>query len=172
MWLDLLILLIFLLILGYFIRAFGSLAPPVPTRKQDYKRIKELAGLKDNEAFLDIGCGTGSFLKYLAKTNKNIYGIEINIVMYLWSHMNNALSKDKFRVLFGNAMKLDFSTYQVVYLFAAAPEFIKDDLIQKFKAELKPGSRIITYCFPIKDWQASQTSKPDSKSLKIYRYDI
>jgi len=43
------------------------------------QRLKIMAGLVDkNQKVLDLGCGTGSFIKFLNKKNKEIEGVEIS----------------------------------------------------------------------------------------------
>ena len=58
------ILYIFFLI---FIFSFFSLAPFVPTRTSDLKRVNKISDLKDNQNFLEIWFWTAKVSFYLAK---------------------------------------------------------------------------------------------------------
>jgi 16S rRNA A1518/A1519 N6-dimethyltransferase RsmA/KsgA/DIM1 with predicted DNA glycosylase/AP lyase activity len=172
MFLQLAIMFGLLIILGSVAWTLFSIAPYLPTRHKDYQRIEALADLKPDDRFIDLGCGFGGLLQHLSKLNQNIYGIELNIIIYLISLVISKKYPQKYHVLFGNAMNIDLSDYSVVYIFAASSTHIKKSMIKKLEKELRPGSRVITYCFPVRSWTPKIVDKPTDKDLSLFLYEL
>lgn len=149
------------------------MAPWVPMRTRDLKRVFELAKLKDGQIFYDLGCGNGKVVLYAAKNfNCNAIGIEIGIPLYiicvlrkLLGRVNNATFK--FKSLFSE----DISKADVVYLFGMS-RTLKQKMVKKLLTELKPGARIISYVFEIEGLSLVEASKGDftKGELPIYLY--
>jgi len=51
---------------------------PYPSRRVEAEIVFDLLRAKPNEKILDVGCGEGIFTNYLAKSNKNIYGLDLS----------------------------------------------------------------------------------------------
>ena len=51
-------------------------------------------------------------------------------------------------------------------------EQLKAKLKYKLEKELKPGTRVISYAFPIEGWQPKLISKPKPTEVTIYLYKI
>ena len=154
--------------------AFSSLAPWVPTKKRDLKRIFKLAALKPNEIFYDLGCGDGRVAIYVAKNiNTKVIGLELAWPLYLICKIRQLFYKNKnLEFKFKNLFKENLARANVVYIFAANPGKLKGKLIQKLGAELKPNAKIITYAFPIAKWQPIIINKPTANDISIYLYQI
>ena len=149
-----------------------SLAPFFPTRQRDYQRIENLANLQEGEKFIDLGCGFGGLLKHLSRKHSNIYGVELNMLIYLSTLVLNIFSPPKYKLLYGNALNHNYNDYSVVYIFAASSQHFKTKLIKKLENELGPGARVITYCFPIEAWTPKLTNKPSSKDRSLFLYEL
>ena len=171
---DIVLLIFVLLILLSIGWACLSLAPWVPTRKKDLPRICELAELKDREVFYDLGCGDGRLVFYTAKNfQAKSYGIELALPFYLYCQIKKWFSRNSnIHFKLKNLHNEDLSKADVVFLFAASSEKITDKLQNKLKSELKPGARIMSYTFPIPNWEAKKISKPTNNDLPIYLYRI
>lgn len=149
------------------------MAPWVPMRSRDLKRVFDLADLKDDEVFYDLGCGNGKVVLYAAKNfNVQSIGIEIGIPLYLtcilrkfFGGVKNA--KFKYKSLFNE----DISKADVVYIFGMT-RTLKQKMVDKLLSELKPGARIISYVFEIDGLTPSQisTDLSGNKGLPIYLY--
>ena len=149
-----------------------SLAPFVPTRTRDLKRIFELADLKEGEVFYELGCGNGRVILYAIKNFPiRVVGIESFWLLWLISRIRLlSVSKEKAKVKFGNLFKEDLSQADVVYFFGM-PDSIKKRLKDKLDRELKPGARVVSYAFSLPGWKAKRASKPSQKDVTIYLYE-
>jgi len=174
------IFLIFLVIIIIFIVVYLSLsliityiflAPYVPTKKRDLKRIFKLADLKPGEVFYDLGCGTGNLVIYAAKNfQAQAIGVEMVFPLFLICKIKQLFCQRKTIIFkFKNLYKENLSKAEVIYFFGL-PETINTKLKEKLEKEVKPGSRIISYVFKIKDWQPEVIDKPRQKDLPIYLY--
>jgi SAM-dependent methyltransferase len=154
--------------------AFNSLAPWVPTKKKDLKRIFKLAALKPDEIFYDLGCGDGRVAIYAAKNiNAKVIGLELAWPLCLICKIRQLFHKNKnLEFKFKNLFRQNLARANAVYIFAANPGKLKGKLIKKLEAELKPNVRIITYAFPIAGWQPKIIDKPTKNDISIYLYQI
>jgi len=148
-----------------------SLAPWVPTWRKDFPRVFKLAALKPGEVFYDLGCGNGKLVLYAAKNFKvKSIGLEIAIPLFLICKLRQFFRWDKnLNFKFKNFYNENLNCADVVYVFGR-PETLKDKFKQKLKKELKPGSRVISYAFPIIGWLPKEISKPAPNDIEIYLY--
>lgn len=148
----------------------SSLAPWVPCRKKDFKRVLNLAELKAEENFFDLGCGTGGLNIYIANNSSaTSTGIELALPFFLISWIRSFLyGNDKLKFKYGNLYKYNLKNADVVFIFAAGRKQIGN----KLKDELKSGSRVISYTFPIEEWEALEIYKPTQNDISIYLYKV
>lgn len=148
-----------------------SFAPWVPTRKKDLRRIFELADLKPGEVFYDLGCGNGRLAIYAAKNfQARAIGLELALPLYLVCAIRKLFSGNKLlKFKLQNLFNENLSGADVIYIFGM-PDKLKIKLREKLERELKPGARVITYAFPIKDWMPERVDKPARDDVSIYLY--
>lgn len=167
----LLFIFIFAIFLWFF--SFLSLAPFVPTKSKDLQRIHQIANLQANEVFLEVGCGTAKVSIFLAQNNSKskIVGIEFSPFLYLYCKIKTYFYKQKnLKILYGNALNLDFSQYDVFYLFGT-PDSLKDKIIPKFKMEAKQKAKLLSYCFCLENSGLNEKKyKENSEELSLYEY--
>ena len=153
--------------------AILSLAPWVPSREKDLKRIFKIADLKPNETFYDLGCGDGRIIFY---ANRNFQvksiGIELALPLFLICKIRQIFHSNK-NILFKHKslFKEDLSKADVIYVFAL-PKTLEKKLKQKLEKELKPRARVISYCFSIKGLKPKFVDKPNKKDNSIYLYQF
>lgn len=175
MWIIYLIGLIFLASLAY---AAGAGAPWVPTWKKDFERIFKLANLKSGETFIELGCGNGRVCRAVAARTPlltkegmgvvSVIGVELSLLQFLIAWVQAKLSGRKnVQIKFGNAFRQDLSKVDVVYMFLMPETYEK--IRAKLEKELKPGSRVISYVWPIQGWIPDQIDEAED-SQKIYLY--
>ena len=70
------------------------------------------------------------------------------------------------RFLQGDAFKVDFSAATVLALYMSAR--INRELEPRIRAQLKPGTRIVTYRFPIGEWQPVRTIEVGGRSIHLW----
>jgi len=146
-----------------------SFAPWVPTKKKDIERVMRLAELRPGEIWFELGCGDGRMTVAAAQAGSKATGIELALPLYLAAKIRALKSSAKIR--YGNLFKLDISNADVVYFFGM-PDPITKKLKTKLEAELKPGTRVISYAFPVEGWEPLIVDKPTENDIDIYLYNI
>ncbi len=150
-----------------------SLAPWVPTKRKDLERIKKIANLKDGDVFYDLGCGDGRVTSYISKNPKiTTVGIELAIPFYFICKLRELFNTEgnlnfKLKSLFQE----DLSDANIVYIFAANSKKMSGKLVEKLERELKPGTKVISYAFPIKEWSPKKIDQTNKKDIAIYLYE-
>lgn len=152
--------------------AGASLAPWVPSRKKDLKRIFKLTDLKPGEIFYDLGCGDGKLVVYAAKNYKaKAIGLELALPFYLICKVRQLFNKNKNLIFkFKNLFKENLAEADVIYIFAQSPGKLRGKIKQKLENELRPGARVITYAFPVEGWRPDIIDKPSEKDIAVYLY--
>ena len=166
------IFIIILFVLGSAAWAGFSAASWIPMPETDIKRVLDLADIQPDEVVYDLGCGDGRILEKAAEDYQAIVvGIEISFLPYLFSKIRilfSGLSK-RATIIYGDFYKKDLSKADAVVCFLT-PKAMKK-LGHKFKKELKPKTKIVSYVFPIPDWQPVRVDRPSEEHLPIYLYE-
>ncbi len=155
------------LILKYWTQIFGAGYDPTPQKIA--MKMLEMADLKKKEILYDLGCGDGRFLILGAKKfGARGIGIDISPLRYTWAKINVKLNNlsDKIKIKHGNFFKFSISDADVVALFLFEPTNRK--LSEKFKKELKPSARIVSYYWKIPGLKPSEIDK----KYHIYLYKM
>jgi len=167
MWIFYLIGFIFLASLAY---AAAAGAPWVPTWKKDFVRISHLANLKPGETFVELGCGNGRVCRAVAKQfpEAHIIGVELSLLQFLIAWVQASVSGCKnIEIKFGNAFSQDLSQVDVVYMFLMPETYQK--IRSKLETDLKPGSRVISYVWPVPEWTPAKIDEaPHSQKLFLF----
>lgn len=148
--------------------------PFVPTKQDVVKKMIKAANLKDGDTIYDLGCGDGRFLIEAAKEKRvTAIGIEASWIVTMLAKFRIWISGQKVRLISGNFFKKNISDADVIfcYLFPGVMNKLKD----KFISELKEGAKIISFSFPIKEWQPVEVIQTDTnkpKNFLIYVYEI
>jgi len=154
------------------IRAGG--VPYVPLRKKQLESIVSHIRLKVTDNFVDLGSGDGRVLRIFEKQGvKNLSGYEVNYWAYLSSLVKNKFYHSKAKIYFKNFKKINLSEYNVVFCYLLE-EYLRT-LKEKFDKELKPGTKIISYGFEIKNWRPAKiiyTNKEKKNLGRIFIYTI
>jgi hypothetical protein len=98
-------------------------------------------------------------------------GIELSIFLYIVCKIREIFLNRNLKIVYGDLFNLDISSADVVY-FYGMPGNIKNKLKQKMTNELRPGTRVISYCFQVEGWQPDIIDRPSQKDLPIYYYKI
>jgi cyclopropane fatty-acyl-phospholipid synthase-like methyltransferase len=163
--------LVLFLIFFTFAWAGKSLAPWVPCRKKDIKRVLSIAELKPGEVFYELGCGDG---RVVVAANKNYQvraiGVELAVLLYIAAKIRQCFNWNKnLEIRYGSLFKEDLASADVVYVFGM-PQTLKAKFKEKLEKELKPGARVVSYVFPIEGWKPIKIDKPTEKDLNVYLY--
>ena len=165
-----LIILLFLIILIPIAISSLLLAPPVPTPRKAVEEMLKLAGVRAGDMVYDLGSGDGrviitAFQKFGAKS----CGFELSILHYLVSVFLiyiKGLSQNV-KMVYGNFYRHDLSSATVITIFGYPSKMSK--VGKKLIKNLKPGSRVVSYAFSIKNLKLEKTIKPKNYA-PIYLY--
>ena len=135
-------------------------APWVPVSKKTAQRMLELAKVTPEDRVIDIGSGDGRIIALAAeKFGASAVGIEADPFRVLWSRMMirlRGLGK-LIDIVWGNFFTQSVSDASVVTVYQGLE--INKRLKEKFTTELKPGTRVVSYCFPFEGWTPVETHK-------------
>jgi SAM-dependent methyltransferase len=148
-------------------------APWVPTWKTDVRRFLALAELAPGKRFVDLGCGDGRLVFTAAKAGADATGYEISLLPYLIALLHRAFLPSEARrragIRYRDFWNADLRNADVLYTFLM-PEH-KERLRKKFEAELRPGTIVITYVWPLDGWTPVATDTEPGR-LKLFKYRI
>lgn len=162
-----------LLILSLLSTAYAglSLIVWVPTRRIDLPRILSLANLQKDDVVYELGCGNGRVALYLAKHSPaKIIGLELALPFYLLSKIRQLTAGQKnLSIRCRNLFDTDLSAASIIYIFGI-PDKLANKLRPKLERELKPGTKIISYSFPVAGWQPMLIDQPTINAAHIFVY--
>jgi len=153
-----------------------SLAPYVPTPQPVVRNMLQIAEISSNDIVYDLGCGDGRIIFTAVEifNAKKAVGFEINPYMIegIEKKIIEKGLQDKIFIFRKNFMDVDLSEASVVTLYLTSSGNMK--LKPKLEVELKSGSRVISYDFPITGWVEinKELSQPAGGSHKMYLYKI
>lgn len=120
--------------------------PFVSSPAYDLQNICRAVGLKSGEVIYDLGCGKANLLTVASKEfGAKGVGYEISLWPYVWARLRILILGAEVEMHLQDFFKADLSRADVVFCYLF-PE-IMAKLEPKFKAELKPGARVVSYSF-------------------------
>ncbi len=151
------------------------IAPFFPTRKNDLEKVNQICKLKPGEVFYELGCGDGRVSIHLAKNNPNtqIIGLEMAFPLYVTAKIKSLFYPGKnLKIKWKNLFWEDLSKADCLYTFAMK-ESLNKALKNKFKKELKSGTRIVSYVFSFESWDGKTEKFPGFRAKTfIYKYTV
>jgi cyclopropane fatty-acyl-phospholipid synthase-like methyltransferase len=142
----------------------------VPTSHEVVDEMLNMAQVTPKDVVYDLGCGDGRIVIAAAKKyGTRGVGIDIDPERIQEARANAKKEKVEHLVTFkvADLFETDISEATVVTLYLL-PE-LNRRLIPKLKAELKPGSRIVSHDFDMgRDWPAEQSKKIDSDEVYLW----
>lgn len=141
-------------------------APYVPSRRAAIAAMVELAGAKKGVRIAELGSGDGRVVRALARHGALVDGYEIQPLMALWSRwLNNVRGlSGRTRIYRRNLYSVDYGPYDVVVIYGF-PSMMQR-LGDKFRAEMRSGSRVVSQAFPIPGWI------PERQIENVYLYKV
>lgn len=145
-------------------------APIVLTKKSLIAEVIKNSNFKNGETFYELGAGTGKIMAAVAQKGIKTVGFELSPIFYLITLLNLKLrGAENYELYRKNFFKEDLSGADVLFCFLTPRAM--ERLKSKFLKELKPGTRIISYVFEIKEWNPYAVFRESGKA-PLYFYQI
>jgi predicted RNA methylase len=123
-------------------------APWVPTSLKKVRKMLTMAEVGPGDLVYDLGCGDGRTIVTAARRyGARAVGIEIDPLRYLWCQLFITVLglRDRVRIVYGDFFNQDLSDADVVTCYLL--QDTNDKLEEKFKRELRPGTRVVSNTF-------------------------
>jgi ribosomal protein L11 methylase PrmA len=138
-----------------------------PTSRKKVKRMLEMSGAGPSDVVYDLGSGDGRILVEAAKTyHARAVGVEADPFRVLFSRLAVSILhlRGQVKIVWGNFFHINLSEATIVTLFLS--QGTNKKLAPKLLAELKPGTRVVSYVWTFDDW-TPMSSDPD-QNLSLY----
>jgi len=146
-----LIILVLLLYVAYVLWTFRRIVPYVPTPYSVINKMIKAAGLKKGEKVIDLGCGTGRIVYQVASQHLGlVIGLEKFPLLLAVAKARYLVSLKRAKVKFvkGDMFSFNLEPFEVVFCFLTSQGM---KLLEPSFQKLKPGSRLVSYMFALKD---------------------
>ena len=141
-----------------------------PTRHNIAEAMLNLAGVTKDDVLYDLGSGDGR-LPILAAQLHGARGVGIEIdpklVALSRSNAKDAGVADRVSFVEDDLFTADISPATVVTLYLSTT--VLRQLEPRLRAELKPGTRIVSHQFWVPGWTADKTIRVDASELFLLR---
>ena len=148
----------------------GQLRSPdvifVPTPQEVVDAMLEVAKVTKNDVVYDLGSGDGRIpITAAKKYGARGIGIDIDPQRIKEANANAEAAgvTDKVKFLNQDLFTTDISQATVVTLYLLPSLNLK--LMPKLKADLKPGTRIVSHAFDMGDWKPEQTLNVNGRTV-------
>ncbi|MDQ7970065.1 MAG: class I SAM-dependent methyltransferase [Oxalicibacterium faecigallinarum] len=162
----------FLILLLLYWSTYRTQVPFYPSRMAAWQAVESLLPSTSPIRIIDIGSGLGGLSLHLAKQRPDdvLQGIEIAPLPWFISRLRARFSRRHVDFVRGDYRDLDFAQYDVIFAYlspAAMP-----DLWQKARAEMRPGTLLLSYEFQIPDVPAEIVMRPEEKGPELYGWKM
>ena len=148
----------------WFRKILDSQAPFIPITKKVIPKIIEALELKNGATLYDLGCGDARVLIECAKLDLNLTlkGVEKNPIAVMVALVRARINKQrrKIDIIRGNFFHHNLSDATHIFTFLLPKPM--NDLFNKLKQELKPGTILVSCDFPF-------TEKTPEKTISLNR---
>ncbi|MDO8504289.1 MAG: class I SAM-dependent methyltransferase [Candidatus Liptonbacteria bacterium] len=146
----------------------NKMAPFYIAQKESVRFTLGLAGLKKGEKLFDLGAGIGNVISLAEKEfGADATGFEISLVPYLLGRLRLFARDNKARLLWQDFFTADLTDADVIYFFGMPNTMPK--LKEKFERELRPGTRVVAYTFPLGFWVPTRILElPNKRKSFLY----
>ena len=148
--------------------------PFIPTPMKVAREMVKLADLQGDEMVYDLGAGDARLPILAKKMHPGITSVGVEFVPTVWllGKIRIWLSRQDVSLKMGNVLSVDLQDADCIFLYLIPS--IMNPLKQKFDRELRPGTKIVSYCFslpekePIKEVEVPWLS--GRRKLRLYEW--
>jgi SAM-dependent methyltransferase len=158
----------FVLLLLVFWSTFRTQVPYYPSGRAVWDAVAGLLPQGRPVRAIDIGSGLGGLVLELARRRpeSRFEGIELAPLPWLASRLRARIAGGTARFIRGDYEQLDFAQYDLVFAYLSPAAM--DALWRKAQREMRPGSLLVSYEFPIAGQASSQTLVPQAGGPMLY----
>jgi hypothetical protein len=154
---------IFLILLVVYWSTFRTQVPLYLSSRKIWNALELLLPKQEaskNFTFMDLGCGIGGVLTHLAKARPDgvYHGVEAAPLPFLLSWLR-IRGKNNCHVQWGSLWDCDLAQYDVVFAYLSPVPM--DELWQKARREMRPGTVFISNTFAVADHPPQLTYSVD-----------
>jgi len=162
----------FVFFLLLFWSTFRTQVPFYPSLTSTWQAVDALLPQEASLRLIDIGSGLGGFLLSLAgrRSQGTFTGIEIAPLPWLISRARVFCSGGRVKFILGDYVRLDFAEYDVVFAYLSPVAMTA--LWTKARAEMRPGSLLLSYEFPIEGVPPNIQVNASNKGAILYGWRI
>ena len=143
--------------------------PYVPTPENVVEEMLRMANVGRDDLLYDLGCGDGRIVVTAAKRmGARGVGVDIDPERIRESRENARRAGVTQQVQFMemDLFQVDFSQATVVTLYLLPDVNLR--LRPKLLRELKPGTRLVSHDFDMRDWEADETTEVNSHTIYFW----
>lgn len=165
-------LVVFLFLLLLYWSTFRTQVPFYPSGQTAWKAVAQSLPEGRSLRVIDIGSGFGGMVTHLAQVRHDceIVGIELAPLPWLTSRVIAWLTRSKGKFLHGDYQQIDFGDFDLVFAYlspAAMPA-----LWHKARAEMRPGSMLMSYEFAIPEAESQITNISVINGRNLYVWSM
>lgn len=146
---------------------FGN--PFVPTPSKSIEQIMSDVPLTSKDIVYDMGSGDGRVIFAVSKKHvAKAVGVEYAWYLYLLSLGKRLFCKERKHIVFlkKDMFHVDVSDGTVIFCYIL-PRFLST-MEEKLERELKKGTKVISYTFPLKKFTLQKELKGKGRTIYIY----
>jgi SAM-dependent methyltransferase len=163
---------VFLFLLLLFWSTFRTQVPYYPSGRHVWEEVARLLPAGRPLRIVDIGSGLGGLVLELARRRPDceVSGIELAPLPWLASSLRARLARSRARFLRGDYESLNFGNFDVVFAYLSPAAMAA--LWRKARAEMRPGSVLLSYEFAIAEREPDQrvVTTDSRKILYIWHF--
>ena len=162
----------FLLFLVLYWSTFRTQVPYYPSGQRVWDEVDKLLPQGRPVAAIDIGSGLGGLVLELARRRpgSQFTGIELAPLPWLASRLRATLSRSQAKFLLGDYENLNFADYDLVFAYLSPAAM--SALWRKASAEMRPGSKLLSYEFLITEKAPDLIVSPKGRGPVLYVWDF
>ena len=137
-----------------------SIAPFVASPVSVVRRLLNLAQLKPDEVFYDLGCGDGGTIIVAAQEfGAQSIGIELrdDLIKQALRKIDQFGLQERVKIIHNDMFKVDISPADVVYMYLTTSA--NEKVRPKLESELKKGTRVVSHDYEIIGWKAMKVER-------------
>ncbi len=159
---------VFLFLLLLFWSTFRSQVPFYPSGQATWDAVAALLPADKPLRVIDIGSGLGGAVLYLStlRADSRFVGIELAPLPWLVSRVRAVLGRSRGAFVRGDYTRLDFRDYDAIFAYLSPAAMTA--LWHKARAEMRPGTLLLSYEFIIEDAQPDIVVHPKENGPALY----